>query len=138
MAAPVRTSRGTAKKGAKYTSPPAWHTQLTEAIASAKRQYSPEVAMEVVALMEWLPDTQASIADLYTALGQRSVEMVELPPSTAEFFAALGAQSKQQHGALVTAMGACIAAVRDRIERILAARAKDAAWDVSKHAGGRW
>ena len=137
MAAPVRTTR--ARRGAgRVTSPPVWHTALLEAIAAAKRGYHPERAMDTVALMEWLPDTQAAIADLYAHLGKQSVDMVDLPASTAEFFTALGAQQAQQHKALATAMSACLASVQDRIARIVNARQKDAAWDVSKHKGARW
>lgn len=137
MTAP-RTTTAKKAKGGRVTSPPVWHTAMMDAMAMAVRGYAPERAMEVVALMEWLPDTHAGIAELFTVLGTRSVDMVELPPSTQEFFLKLGAQQKQQHGALVTAMGACLASVRDRIDRITAGRAKDAAWDVSKHADGRY
>jgi hypothetical protein len=66
--------------------------------------------------------------------------MVELPPSTAQFFAQLGQQQQRQEGALRTAMAACKKSVQDRIDRVLAGRQKDEAWDVKKHKdhAGTW
>lgn len=115
---------------------PPWARQTIEALSSAQRSYSPEKAMQVVAVMDHLPAVQKAMADFYTALGRKSVDMVDLPSGTAEFFAALGAQQQRQHGALVTGMAAAKKSVQDRIERILGQRQKDAAWDVSKHRGG--
>lgn len=116
--------------------PPGWATQLMEALDNAERGYQPEKAMQVVQVMEHLPAVQARIAQFYTRLGQRSVEMVELPPSTADFFAQLGAQQTRQQSALAEAMAACKRAVQDRINRIVGQRQQDAAWDVEKHRGG--
>jgi hypothetical protein len=124
--------------GKRTTSAPPWHTQIVDALTNAQRTYSPELAMQAVAVMEWLPETQAAIARFYTALGNKSVQMVELPPSTAQFFAQLGAQQQRQEGALRTAMAACKKSVQDRIERILRGRQQDAAWDVDKHKNGAW
>lgn len=115
---------------------PAWARATIEALAAAQRSYTPEKAMQVVAVMDHLPAVQKAMADFYTSLGRKSVEMVDLPSGTAAFFAALGAQQQRQHGALVTGMAAAKKSVQDRIERILGQRQKDAAWDVSKHRGG--
>ena len=129
---PVGTSQG------RQTSAPPWHTQLVDALSNAQRSYNPELAMQAVAVMEWLPETQEAIARFYTALGSRSVEMVELPPSTAQFFAQLGQQQQRSAGALRTAMAACKKSVQDRIERIRRGRQQDAAWDVDRHRGGNY
>lgn len=115
---------------------PAWARTTIDALAAARRSYTPEKAMQVVAVMDHLPAVQKAIAEFYTDLGRKSVDMVELPHGTAEFFAQLGGQQQRQHGALVTAMASAKKSVQDRVARILAQRQKDAAWDVSKHRGG--
>lgn len=128
------------KGGAKTTAQPNWHKQVHDALAAAQRSYTPEVAMQAVAVMEWLPDLHMDVAKFYTALGSRSVEMVDLPPSTQSFFAALGSQMQKQHGALVSAMAAAKKSVQDRIDRVLRGRQQDEAWDVKKHKdmAGQW
>jgi hypothetical protein len=125
-------------KGSKDTAAPPWYTQTKEALEGAKRAYNPELAMQAVAVMDWLPDLAEDIARFYSALGAKSVAMVELPPSTVQFFSELGSQQQRQAGALRTAMAAAKKSVQDRIERIKAQRQKDAAWDVSKHASARY
>jgi hypothetical protein len=133
-AMPVGTANGTRK----HTKPPGWYTQISDALKNAERQYNPELAMQCVAVMDWLPDLQLQVAQFYKHLGAKSVQMVDLPPSTAQFFGELGNQQQRQASALRTAMQAAKQAVMDRIERIVRARQQDIAWDVKIHQGADW
>lgn len=124
--------------GRKTTAQPLWHKQTVDALAAAQRSYSPELAMQAVAVMEWLPELHGELAKFYEALGKRSVEMVDLPSGTASFFASLGGQMRRQHNALATGMAAAKKSVQDRIDRVVRGRKQDEAWDVKKHRDGKW
>lgn len=136
MAAGDQRNGAAVAAGGTSTPRPQWASGIIEALAMAQRSFQPDKAMQVVAVMEHLPEVQKAMADFYDALGRRSVDSVDLPPSTAEFFAALGSQQQRQHGALATAMHACKRSVQEQVVRILGQRKKDEAWDVSRHRAG--
>lgn len=124
-------SRAATQTAMRMSGPqPQWARGVIDALAAAKRAYTPEKAMQVVQVMDHLPAVQAAIADFYQHLGEKSVNNVDLPRDTADFFLALGGQQKRQQGALVTAMAAAKRSVSDRLARIIAQRSKDKAWDV--------
>lgn len=131
MAAPTSTRGGT-------TPQPQWHRAAMEAITTARSRYTADNAMQVVQVMEHLPSLQAEMARLYEHLGQQSVDMVKLPPSTASFFAELGSQMKQQAGALAVGMAAARKSVQEAVDRIRRQDPRETRWGNKENKQGTY
>lgn len=112
---------------------PAWVVGLTEALNQAQNGFTPENARAVVAVMDHLPTVLEEVAKFCTALGNKSVEAVELPQSAASLMAELGAMQMAAVRPVGEGLAAAKAQVADRIQRYLDARPQDAAWDVTKN-----
>lgn len=110
--------------------PPPWVIGLTDALAAAQRQFDPANARAVVAVMDHYPAVMEAMAKFATAIGSRSVDAVDLPPSAQEMFLQLGAQQMKAVGPARDGLTAAKRTVLDRIKRYQDARSQDAAWDV--------
>lgn len=123
---------------AAITPMPTFIKQTIEALALARRQYIAHNAMSVVQVMDHAPALQEALAGLYEHLGKQSIEMVDLPPSTAQFFATLGQQQRQTCGALRTGMAACRKAVSEQVARIQRQNPKETRWDNKENRPGSY
>ena len=144
MSSPAHSPTGgaaspNAQGGPTQTTPmPVWAQQTVQALALAQRQFTAHNAMAVVQVMDHAPAVQEALADFYTHLGRQSVAMVDLPPATAQFFATLGQQQRQQSGALRQAMTACRRAVAAQVARIQRQNPKETRWDNKENRPGTY
>ena len=117
---------------------PQWCRAAIDALGAAQKQFDAENAMKVLQLLDHVPALQQALTGLYEHLGKQSVNMVALPPQTQSFFASLGAQQRQQLGALTTMMAACRRSVAEAVARIQRQNMKETRWDNTLNKPGSY
>jgi hypothetical protein len=109
---------------------PAWVKMIVDAVAAAEKDFTPDRARAVVAVMDHYPTVLEAMAKFAQTLGKKSIDSVDLPPSAQEMFAALGSIQMKSVGPARDGLAAAKKTVADRIARYQAQRSQDAAWDV--------
>lgn len=112
---------------------PPYVAQFLEAVEACSRGYTPERARTMVQLIDHYPDMLAAMAQFAKIAGERSVQMVDMPPTAQQIFMELAGMQERAVDPVREGLQSVKRVLLDRIKRYQDGRSQDAAWDVEKN-----